>query len=110
MRLGNETEAQFLRRVRQVLSADDVGIRFADQVGPEVTLTWLASRAPIDVLTPLRDPPAEVRVRAARRADSGAIESGCRITWEWRGGSLRVLAIDLNTALTEYTVILGLER
>ena len=46
-RKGND--AGFARDVSQILTGAEVGIRWADNVGPLATFRYLASRAPIRV-------------------------------------------------------------
>lgn len=111
MKPGNEADAAFLRHLRYILDADAVGLRFADQIGPEVTFRYHALRLPTDIaVASVMSAPAEVRVRRARKVGSSAVESGCAVTWEWRGGTLRVLTIGVSDPGAEYEVTLGIER
>ncbi len=110
MRPAVETHANAPRVTRQILDAQSVGIRHADNIGPVVTLRYLNASAPytVAVPTPNSAPPAEVRVsRAVNRSDDTR-ESGCRITWTFERGTLTVHAIDVSDTSDEYDVTLWL--
>jgi hypothetical protein len=96
-----------LRSVRQVLTAAEVGLRWGDNVGPEITMRYLASRAPIDVATSLRERPRAVLVLEAVNRSDGVSESGCRVVWSWRGSAIRIESIDVSDTSDEYDVTLG---
>ncbi len=98
------------RDLRQILRAAEIGVQWAHNLGPVASLRYLAARAPIDVRvsTPGGQPPHSVHVlRAVNRTDD-SIESGCRVTWSWRRGEVRVSAIDVSDTGDEYDVTLGL--
>jgi hypothetical protein len=94
-----------LRDVRQILTAKEIGLRWADNVGAEVSFRW--ANAAVDVPVKLPTPPAYIVARAVNRT-TNAIESGCRITWTYDRGTLSVSAIDVSTPADEYDVILGI--
>lgn len=92
--------------VRRALSAALGGIRHADNIGPQVTLRYLAARAPIDVSVPVNDMPLGVYACALNRT-SLRHEDGCRVQWTWRRGSMRIHDIDVSSTSDEYDVTLN---
>lgn len=102
------SDAIFARDVRQILRASEVGIRWADNVGPVLTFRYLASRAPVRVATRVRTAPLSVVVLRAENRTTLAIESGCRVTWRWGNGTIDVNSLDVSDPSAEYEVKLGL--
>lgn len=103
---GND--AASARDVVQILTAAEVGMRWADNVGPVATFRYLASRAPIRVVVRGQTQPLAVVVLRAVNRSTLAIESGCRVTWRWGRGTVDVHALDVSDTAVEYDVTIGL--
>lgn len=102
---------RWVRSVRSILSASEVGIRWADQIHPLALMRYDGDVAPYDVATGAKSRPLAVLCLAAtQRADQATTESGARVIWAWRGGEtgmIRVSSIDLSSTTAEYDVTLG---
>lgn len=97
------------RDVRQILTSEEVGLRWADNVGPIVRLRYVHGDAPIDVdAGRLKARPASVIVLRAVHLGDLSEESGCRVRWRWRGRLLRIESIDVSDTSSSYDVELGL--
>lgn len=105
---GEKKLAAFLRDLRQILTAREGGLRWADQVAPLTTFRYLAATAPHSVRVEASSPPLAVLCLAAKDRTTRAVESGARVTWTWADGSIAVSAIDVAEAAHEYEVTLGL--
>lgn len=103
---------RWARAVRSVLSAGEVGIRWADNIGPLPTMRYDGDSAPYDIATGAKSRPLAVLCLAAtKRNDQSVTESGNRLRWAWRGGErgvVRIEVIDLSSVTDEYDVTLGL--
>lgn len=97
----------FLRDVGQVLRASDIGIRWGDNVGPTVTMTYSTPRAPFTLTVPATSTPLGVFVLRAKNKGNNEVESGCRVTWRHGHGTLVVTEIDVSNPAAEYDVTLG---
>lgn len=112
MRVPQETSADFARTMRQVHRVEEDGHRMAEHLWPVLTFEYQDARAPIDVATPLTEPPLAVRVLDMRDQDR-ALPSrygGRAITWVWRSGAVRVLDVDVPTSANTYDVTIELVR
>jgi hypothetical protein len=105
-----ETDEAFGRRVRHILDASHVGLRFEDNVGDVVELRYLNAEAPYTLAVSLREPPAAVTVGRALNVDAGGYESGCRVRWTWRDGRVRIDDIDVSSTGDAYAVELWIWR
>lgn len=102
------SDALFARDVRQILRASEVGIRWADNIGPVVQFQYRGGRAPYRVRVRAKAPPQAVFVLRAFNHAGLTVESGCRVTWKWGNGTLDVKQIDVTDPLALYEVTLGL--
>lgn len=73
-----------------------------------VTFRYLASRAPVDVVVKAKARPRIVSIEATHRTTL-VTESWPRISWTWRGGVVRVSALDVTDTASEYDVTMELE-
>jgi hypothetical protein len=101
---------RFLRDVQQVLRAAEIGLRWADNVGPVATLRYYdpTNSLTFDVDSSAKSPPLSIVVLRAENLTDRTIESGCRITWRWGRERIVVEAIDVSAIDDEYDVTLGL--
>lgn len=107
---GNESSAQFSRRVRQILTAGEIGIRYTDNVGDEVEFRYLDASTPVEVRVSNTQPPTTVVVRRATNRSTLEVEYGHRIKAKWRDGVLLVTNVDVGDTAVEYDIVLGVER
>ena len=102
---GNDSPRE--RDMQQILTAAEVGLRWADNVGPVATFRYLATRAPIRVVVSATTKPFAVVVLRAVNRSTLSTESGCRIAWRWGAGTVDVTAIDVIDTAAEYDVTIG---
>lgn len=102
----DEADKAFPRDLRSILRAAEVGLRWADNIGPMASLRYLASRAPIQVATSAM-PHAVLCLRAVNRS-TRAVESGCRVTWTTSRMGVQIESLDVSDTAAEYDVTLGL--
>lgn len=111
MRVRNETDGdKYLRDVHRVLSQEEVGIRWADQVSEVITFRYPPGTSSVDVLTTLKEKPLSAVVLSAWNRNTGRNESFARIEWTWLSGSIRVHSVDVTTPADDYDVTIGFVR
>jgi hypothetical protein len=93
-------DRELLKWVRAVRTA------FSRIEGRQVTLRYLAAKAPFDVAIALTSPPVSVHVAQAVNRTDRKIESGLRVTWSWTGVALRIHALGVSDTSDEYDVAL----
>jgi hypothetical protein len=81
---------------------------FAARTPLRIERRYDGDEVPIDIATGVKSRPTSVQcIAATQRDDPSETESGARVTWSWVGGSngvVRIHAIDLTSATTEYDV------
>ena len=107
-----QQRAQWTRDVRKILTAGQIGIRWADQIGTPlvVSIDDIDTLAPVP--TGLVEPPLSVVCLFWRaEPDDNLRYSGGLVTWEWAGnGSIVIHAIDGVSSAQSVVVTLGLVR
>lgn len=88
----------------QLAWVQDVDRKFRDVEGVRASFRYLDSRKPFVVKVPVASKPWRVEVARAFNKTSLLVESGARVTWTWRAGTVRVEAIDLSSTTDEYDV------
>ena len=100
----------WVQDVDRALTAQKGGLSWADNVGPVITLRYLAANAPIAKQLPsnVRTKPLSVFVLRAENRTDQTYESGNRIVWSFDGDAIVIRAIDVSDTNDSYEVTLGL--
>lgn len=107
-----ETDALFLRDVRQILRVDEVGLRWGENVCHVRTFRYTDASTGLLVAVPLTSPPLAVRVLDLVDVDRGypTRYGGRAIAWEWRAGAIKVVDVDLPFGSYTYDVTIEILR
>jgi len=107
---GAKAAEQHELDIQQILTAQEIGIRWGDNVGPVVTFDYRAALCPIEVLVPLREPPLAVAWCSCQDVNvpSSGIEGNARVRWSWLAGAIRIHNIDVTNTSHTYKVTLGI--
>jgi hypothetical protein len=105
MRPKPQEHPAFARDVRDILDAGRVGLRWPDNVGPEVSVRWSGAATSVAVQVP--GEPAYLAV-TARNESTGEHECNPRIVWTYTRGVLRVSSLDVSAPSDPYEVRIGI--
>lgn len=94
------------RDLRQMLNAQEGGIKHGDNVGPVLTCRYLSGRQ-VNVHAPVNRRPRAIACSAVNRTD-GIFEDNLRIVWKWGPANISVVSIDVSDTNDEYDVTLRL--
>lgn len=98
--------SRFVREVRQILTANEGGMRWADNIGPLVTYRALGTAVDTRVKVSVSRAPLAVLCLSAK-SESGFVNTGNQVGWTWGNGAIVVSSIT-NLAGVEYEITLGL--
>ncbi len=82
----------------------DVDRKLRELEGVRASFRYLDSRKPVTVQVAVTSKPWRVEVARAFNRTTLAVESGARVTWSWRAGTVRIDALDLSSTTEEYDV------
>lgn len=106
--------ARFVREARALLTANEVGLRWSDNIGPVVVAQFNSDDLPITYPVPgLSAEPAAVVLLKSRRLDGTNPDrrlGGLPVEWRWRAGEVEVTGIAGVVGSVDYEITLGVLR